>query len=284
MDRHGYLLNDCSADKVDGGWRAAVSAATDTCREGLGPAMHSCYLTGSVARGLAVAGRSDLDLIAVTGRGWGETDVAWVPGAEDELRNSFPVASEVGLEIWPMEWLSGATPETWIFPFILKTHTLCLSGSDLGVDIRRYRVEPEIARDDLMQLDSDIREASRELERAEGLRSVRYWSRRISKNVLRAGFGLVMLDVGRYTRDADLCLSAFLDRFPELARDMTAFGRVVVAGEPVSRKEMIRLLERVREWIVPRADGWLADHGGHPRRSGSGGGPAPGPPASRSPR
>jgi hypothetical protein len=259
LDPDGYLLNDCSWGSVDDEWRPLIDAATTTCVGELGTELAACYLTGSVPRGTATAGLSDLDLISVTRRGRGEAEDAWADDAEIRLRDAFPIASGVGIEIWPMEWLDADTADTWIFPFIIKVHSLRTAGEDLAATIRRYRVEPEIARDDLMQIDADLAEAIHELRAASDEHAESYWVRRISKNVLRAGFGLVMLDVGRYTRDIDICYQRFIGRYPEHAADM-AIMRDAALGERMVRTDVLATLDRIRAWIVPLANRWLEAH------------------------
>jgi uncharacterized protein len=260
LDDEGFIRNDSSPNSVAPEWSGLIAAAVAACRAGLVQDMDGCYLTGSVSRGLAVPGVSDLDVIAVTAEGSADADEAWVEEAEVVLQRSFPIAASVGLEVWPIDWLSGETPETWIFPFILKTHSVPLAGNDRAKSIRRYRVEAEIARDDVMQIETDINEAVEELERTDDPVRVTYWSRRISKNVLRAAFGLVMHDVHRYTRDADLCRAAFVERYPECGEDMATLERIV-KGEPVTRADMLALLGRIERWIFPLADQWLDEHG-----------------------
>ncbi|MCS5707936.1 hypothetical protein CC99x_003355 [Candidatus Berkiella cookevillensis] len=40
------------------------------------------------------------------------------------------------------------------------------------------------------------------------------------KNIVRASFGLIMLDVGKFSRDIDLCVDCFVKRYPRKADKM----------------------------------------------------------------
>ena len=64
-DDEGYLISDSSAAKIVPPWSEAVDYARQLEVRRLGGRLHSLYLRGSVARGRAIAGRSDLDLFAV---------------------------------------------------------------------------------------------------------------------------------------------------------------------------------------------------------------------------
>src|SRR5690606_41345984 len=64
-DAEGFLPTRPDRRPIAGPWASAVALVVDAYRDRLGPALHSVYVRGSVARGLAVEGVSDLDTFAV---------------------------------------------------------------------------------------------------------------------------------------------------------------------------------------------------------------------------
>lgn len=62
----GLLVPEGSRDNIVAPWSEAVDFLVRGYREILGEHLHSVYIRGSVARGLAVEGLSDLDTTAVT--------------------------------------------------------------------------------------------------------------------------------------------------------------------------------------------------------------------------
>ena len=65
LDPEGYIVPEADLANVQPAYRGVPEAAADLLVRELGPRLHSGYLYGSVVRGNAVPGRSDLDLVAV---------------------------------------------------------------------------------------------------------------------------------------------------------------------------------------------------------------------------
>ena len=89
LDPEGYILPEADLAKVPPEYRGVPQAAAAQLGRELGPRLHSGYLYGSVVRGNAVPGRSDLDILAVlrappeaeteisgTPRAWAEATIA----------------------------------------------------------------------------------------------------------------------------------------------------------------------------------------------------------------
>ncbi len=64
-DPDGYLIPDVSLDNIVPPWDEAVDFIKNAYIGHLGESLHSVYIRGSVARGLAVEGISDLDSFAL---------------------------------------------------------------------------------------------------------------------------------------------------------------------------------------------------------------------------
>ena len=64
-DKDGYLIPDASLDKIVPPWNEAVNFIKEAYIKHLGERLHSVYIRGSIARGLAVEGISGLDSFAL---------------------------------------------------------------------------------------------------------------------------------------------------------------------------------------------------------------------------
>jgi hypothetical protein len=65
LDPDGYIIPEADLGKVQREYLGVPEAAGEMLLEGFGPRLLSGYAYGSVVRGNAVPGRSDLDLVAV---------------------------------------------------------------------------------------------------------------------------------------------------------------------------------------------------------------------------
>ena len=67
LGMHGEIINDCDSDKIPRNWRPLVSEAVRAYHDAAslsGLTLAAVYLSGSVPRGLALDGLSDLSMFA----------------------------------------------------------------------------------------------------------------------------------------------------------------------------------------------------------------------------
>ena len=62
VDKNGFLINDATKEQITPQYQAVIDDAIKAYRDNIGDDIHSIYVTGSVPRGLAEDGKSDLDM------------------------------------------------------------------------------------------------------------------------------------------------------------------------------------------------------------------------------
>lgn len=261
MDNDGSILNDASPDKIKSPYDSMIADATAAYTGNIANDIHSVYVTGSVARGLAVEGVSNLNMIALLTEA-ADADLVlrdWIVPAEEALLAKYPSLSDVILELWPYNYVF-ADPERFsIGAFIIKTHSVCVWGSDVTPELPDYRVDAAIANDDLVQIKLDVDEAVMKIKRNSKPENVAYWCREVMKHILHAGFALVMVDEGVYTRDLDLCYEYFARHYPGHAADMQRALRYA-ENPSTDAMEVLDYLADMGEWIIAHANAWLDQH------------------------
>jgi uncharacterized protein len=258
LDAAGHILNDAHLDSMQPAFQRVVSAAVQAYIQHIEADLDSIYVTGSVARGLAIPGLSDLNMFAVTAAD-ADPDLVlrdWLPEVETCLLDQFPDLADVQLEIWPYYYVFDDPSRFSIGGFILKTHSVCVWGSDLSTSLPDYQVTPAIANDDLVLLAADLAQARAALAEDPSPENTRYWCRIICKTLLWCAFGLVQMAEGQHTRDVDLGYAAFARHYPGHAREM----RRVLDGvnQPLDDADtVLHLLDTTGAWLLARADTWL---------------------------
>lgn len=257
IDPNGFILNDASRDYLRPPFDAAVRALVDATAAHIGADVHSIYVTGSIARGLAVEGESDADVFAVLVETADPELVRqdWIRGAEEAVIAAHMCVSDAHIELWPYGYVFGRPDRFAIGGFIVKTHSVCLWGSDLGNELPDYRLGPAIANEDIVHLRGDIAEAAAAIKGAETPEMARWWCKNIMKSIVRAGFGLVMMEERAFTRDLDLCCEVFGRHYPGHAASMRQ--ALDYARRPAQAGETLPFLEAWGEWMVRHADQWL---------------------------
>lgn len=266
VDEHGYLINDAKLDNIKPPFKAVVDDVVAAYRQHIEADIHSIYITGSISRGLAVEGQSDLDAIALL-EYYTEPELVmqdWVESAEREIAVKHECVSDVQMEIWPHGWVLHDESEFSISAFILQTHAVCVWGADITPDLTTYKFTQKttqlaIANDDIVQIDPDIDEAIAEIEADTSSDNVQYWCRRICKNMIHAAFGLVMADEGIHTRDLDISVQSFVKKFPDYTSEITQAVQFVQSPTETPQ-DILDFLDTFGAWLIVECDEWLDQH------------------------
>ncbi|WOI46699.1 nucleotidyltransferase domain-containing protein [Acidovorax sp. BLS4] len=111
----------------------------------LGHRVHSAYLYGSVARGDAVLGRSDLDVVLVLAGKPALQDDIEIEAARRALETRHPEVLKVDFDVGFLEEVL-ALENLHRWGFWLKHHCRCIYGYDLAGDIGPFIPSRKIAR------------------------------------------------------------------------------------------------------------------------------------------
>ncbi len=244
-DAEGFLITLADAARIGAAWRPAVDRLITGYRKHFGTGLHSVYVRGSLVKGQAVEGFSDLDSFAVLQTGVESSDTRdWARTLEADIVLAFPIVAGVETDTVPMQDILDRSN---YYAFALKTEAACVYGDDLAAKLEPYRITPEIAfqtRYFSHHLGLFRREYADEPE-AEKPEFVAWLMRRF----LRLGMELVMIEEGRFTRDLYLCHESFAKHYPERAGEM--YRALELAINPETGPEV--------EGYIGEFGGWLED-------------------------
>jgi tRNA nucleotidyltransferase (CCA-adding enzyme) len=77
QDENGFIINDLSLDMIDHKWRTVLRIVKNNFVKNLDKNLHSIYVRGSVARGLAIEGISDLDMFSLVKPSFSKEKFRW---------------------------------------------------------------------------------------------------------------------------------------------------------------------------------------------------------------
>ncbi|MFH8339247.1 nucleotidyltransferase domain-containing protein [Streptomyces sp. AM6-12] len=238
LDPDGHFVREGSLTRVPDAFRPVVAAVRERLPQVLGARLDGAYLYGSIPRGTARAGRSDLDLFVVLRAEPTAADRAALQALGDALDRDFPQIDGVGPLLYGRERLLGAA-ERYDLGWFLACLCTPLLGNDLAELLPRYRPDSLLAREtngDLARLLPRWREriAAAGYDEAALRRLVRFTSR----HLVRTGFTLVMTRWNGWTSDlremAEVCGAYYPERAPQL-RAAARYGREPVADHGVLR-------------------------------------------------
>ncbi|CAL9468166.1 hypothetical protein SUDANB121_02791 [Nocardiopsis dassonvillei] len=245
LNPDGTIAREGSIDRVGPVFGPVVAAA----REGIGALygapgpgarLHGAYLYGSVPRGTARPGRSDLDLMLVfNGPPTGEDREAarWLEG---HLDSAFGEVDGVGILLEGAAAILADPNDGGFFVSRLCTPLL---GADLAPSLPAYRPTSLLAR----ETNGDLHlfpERWRAAADGDDLGAV---VRRAARKTVRSAFTLVMPSWGGWTSDLGRSAEIAGRYHPEWAADLRRTA--AAALDPVPDRELLRM---VTDGLAPR--------------------------------
>ncbi|MGW1069021.1 nucleotidyltransferase domain-containing protein [Streptomyces aureus] len=220
LDAEGYIEREGSLARVPEAFRPVVAAARDRLRDVFGARLDGAYVYGSIPRGTAREGRSDLDLLLSLHDGPTEADRADARVLEAALDQEFAEIDGVGTLLFSRARLLSDLERHDLGWFVACLCTPLL-GEDLAGHLPRYRPDALLAREtngDLALLLPRWRERIAAVEDTDEAR--RPLVRSMSRHLVRTGFTLVMPRWNGWTSDLGEMAGAFSAYYPERASEM----------------------------------------------------------------
>jgi predicted nucleotidyltransferase len=230
--------------------RAGVTAAFGSGR------LHSGYLYGSIPRGTAVPGASDLDLLLALREEPTDADRADARALEAALDGAFPQIDGVGVLLFSVRTLLSDL-ERHDLGFFVACLCTPLIGPDLAGQLPRYRPDGLVARETNGDLGLVLPAWRARAAAAASEADRRKLGRGVGRRLVRTGFTLVMPRWGGWTSDLDTSAAVFGDHYPERAEQMrvaAATGR-----RPSGSPEVLgMLIDDLAPWLAAE---YAAVHG-----------------------
>ncbi|WP_151477774.1 nucleotidyltransferase domain-containing protein [Streptomyces albicerus] len=249
LDAQGYIEREGSLGRIPRAFRPVVAAARDRVLDVFGARLHSAYLYGSIPRGTARVGRSDLDLLLALREEPTDADRADARTLDEALDKEFAQIDGAGtLLVGRAQVLSDL--ERHDLGWFVACLCTPLLGEDLAEYLPRYRPDSLLAREtngDLALFLPRWRERIAEADASE--EALRPLARYMSRHLVRTGFTLVMPRWNGWTSDLTEMAEVFGAYYPEQAAQMREAA--VVAYEPVGDLAVLRpYVDDLGPWLA----------------------------------
>ena len=251
-DSEGFLIGIAGPEKITAPWDAPVEEIRDAYISHLGSRLHSVYVRGSVAKGTAIEGVSDIDTLGVVHDSVAEIDDGWTASFSSRMRSKYPFQAGIEIVFPELEQLLHA-PERVGGRFTIKTQSACIYGENLADSMQRFRPGHELIMH-AFRIEAEMRGVCKDLEEdtdESQLRNVCQW---LMKRIVRTGLELVMEREQTYTRDLYPCFDRFSSHYPAQRSNMEQ--ALCWAIEPTSDRQVIAaFVARFGPWLTREVDG-----------------------------
>ncbi|MFJ3758406.1 nucleotidyltransferase domain-containing protein [Streptomyces sp. NPDC090080] len=257
LDPLGFIEREGSHARVPLVFRPVVAAVRDRLLEVFGARLDSAYLYGSVPRGTARVGRSDLDLVVVLRAepAGGDRDAARALG--EAVDKEFPQIDGVGILLYSRARVLDER-ERYDVGWFVACQCTPLLGEDLAEFLPRYRPDSLLARETNGDLAGLLPRWRRLIATAgDAEEALRPLVRFMSRHLVRTGFTLVMPRWNGWTSDLGEMAEAFAGYYPKRGGQL---GRAAELGqEPVGDRAVLRsYVDDLGPWL---ADEYARVHG-----------------------
>lgn len=256
LDAQGFIEREGSLGRIQRSFRPVVAAARDRVLDLFGPSLHSAYLYGSIPRGTARVGRSDLDVLLALRDEPADADREGVRALGESLDKEFPEIDGVGTLLYGRKLLL-SEPERHDMGWFVACLCTPLLGDDLAEYLPRYRPDSLLARETNGDLALLLPRWRERIGAADSDETRRPLVRFMSRHLVRTAFTLVMPRWNGWTSDLGEMAEIFAAYHPERAaqlRTAAALGRTPTADPTVLR----RYVDDLGPWL---ADEYTRVHG-----------------------
>ncbi|MBO1417999.1 nucleotidyltransferase domain-containing protein [Streptomyces sp. FH025] len=257
LDGDGYIAREGSLARVSAEFAPVVDAARERIAAAFGPAvLHGAYLYGSVPRGTAIPGVSDLDLLLALHRPPTPADRAAADALEAALDSAFPQVDGVGVLLFDTGTLLSELERHDLGWFVACLCTPLL-GEDLAERLPRYRPSSLLARETNGDLALALPGWRERLATAGSDTELRALSRAVSRRLVRTAFTLVMPRWNGWTSDLTASAEAFAAYYPERAAQLR-LAAAVARTPTTDRATLTALITDLGPWLAAE---YTAVHG-----------------------
>ncbi|QKW31188.1 nucleotidyltransferase domain-containing protein [Streptomyces seoulensis] len=244
------MAREGSLARVPDAFHPVVAAARARLPEVYGTRLHSAYLYGSIPRGTARVGRSDLDLLVALRAEPTDADRRTARALGTALDAEFTQIDGVGTLLYGRDRLLSDL-ERYDLGWFVACLCTPLLGDDLAARLPRYRPDdPPLARETNGDLDRCLPRWRERIAAAEDTEAARRpLVRFMSRHLVRTGFTLVMARWRGWTSDLHEMADAFGAHYPARAAQLRTAARY--GYDPVGDLAVLRsYVDDLGPWLA----------------------------------
>lgn len=238
-DEAGYVMNQTSIHHVQSEFEVVLFKAIELVKGAFDEQLHSIYLYGSIGRGTAVSGQSDLDLTVLV---YEDVDATELVEQTEQLLTEHPEVIKIDYDIGRLDVaLDPANRFEW--GFWLRHLCTCVDGEDVSTRFPRMKPDDRVSEALNQDLVSSIEAAKSKLLRGQ---LSHLEKRSIVKRVIRGWYLTINVNDESFATTVDECLKTLRLYYPSDQR--MEKGKKLLMQNEISNHQLLDYLNEI-DWI-----------------------------------
>jgi len=202
LDPEGFILPEVAVCRITPAYLPIGDHLRERCRETFGDALHGLYLNGSVVKGTARPGVSDLDALAVLRIAPDAKHEALARGVANVVEERYPFLVGASVGLYHVDDIVSEA-QRYDMGFVVKCLCARIDGEDLAARLPRYRPSVALARGSNGNIRRLLDDRRARLAAYADPATVAFVCRGIMRKIVRTGFTLVMPRYRGWTSDLE---------------------------------------------------------------------------------
>ncbi|UTR15841.1 nucleotidyltransferase domain-containing protein [Salipaludibacillus sp. LMS25] len=243
VDSNGFIINPTGKNNIQPSFKPVLYAVVSLLQELFTEKVHSIYVYGSVGRGEAKEGLSDLDLTVILHSPLTDAETHMLHGATERLLQGFNTISKVDYDLNLYQDVL-AKENVYEHGFWLRHMCTCLYGEDLATNFKRMKPNEKVSlalNKNFLQVVSHYRQALLE----ETLSASK--KRTILKRMIRGVYLKINVQDESWSTDITENLSIIQHYFPD-ERLFSDVEHMLHSEEELSQETLLIVVESFLNW------------------------------------
>jgi uncharacterized protein len=247
LDNNGYISSDVSIHKIPEVYEQCIQHSVEQLSRLFPNQLHSVYVYGSVARGDAIAIKSDLDLLAVFNSTLNASEKMKVKKLSTTLSETYRhLVRDIGIAVADLDHVMN--PINYYEQAFLKELCVCIYGTDLRDCFGPYKLTAEIA----ISFNGDIGDVfDRTIDRLQSAPTEEFkkLSQNFARKLIRTYYSMVMARSQVWTTKLDEQSHVFIQYFQDKKHTVRMLQNWIEEA-PTSREHVLKLFISEGTWLA----------------------------------
>lgn len=250
-DSEGYIVNNISVKKIPKQYIEPLDFIVKNLKSILGSKLHSIYIYGSVGRGNAIVGKSDIDLSIIVSNLVTNNERELLELGKEELLKKYSYIPKADYDIGVLDEVL-LNENLYFWGFWLKHCCSCIYGEDLAERFPKMKPSKNIAVNMNRKIESELQNYKRRIATEEDCDKLNLLVKSALKRIIRGAYMITIESDMSWSDNLSDNVEIFQHYYP--CEDRIQRVKELLEVTSVNIEEVVGLIEYFKIWVVAELD------------------------------